>query len=80
MIYATPPADAPLTQGDVINDCPLIFWTAERENDGTVVRHSATSNERIVVLSQACDLANAKTSRVQVAVAYSRNCWWPMAS
>ena len=32
---------------------------------------SALSSERVVVLTQACDLADARTTRVQVAVVYS---------
>lgn len=70
MIYDRPDSGAPLTQGDVIDACPLIYWTTERDDDRPAVRQSAASEERVLVLTQACDVANAKTSRVQVAVVH----------
>ena len=70
MIYSFPDRTAPLTQGDVIDQCPLVYWTVSEAQDGSLVRQSATSDERVIVLTQACDLANTKTSRVQVAVVH----------
>jgi hypothetical protein len=70
MIYARPAPDAPLTQGDLIDECPLVYWVMEADEQG-VPRHQSTgSHERIVVLTQACDLANLKASNVQVAVVH----------
>ncbi len=55
-----------LSQGDVIDDCPLItirIWPAEPGRDVL----SETWSIRVVVLTQACDLAQVKTTRVVVA-------------
>jgi hypothetical protein len=71
MIYEVPDPDAPLTQGDIIDGCPLVFWITHRDKDGNLIRSSATSNERVLVLTQSCDLANTKTSKVQVAVVHN---------
>lgn len=71
MIYETPDPDAPLTQGDIINECPLVFWTMDRGSDEAFLRQPASSIERVIVLTQACDLANTKTSNVQVAVVHA---------
>ncbi|MCA8999483.1 MAG: hypothetical protein KDA80_20985 [Planctomycetaceae bacterium] len=67
MIYTHPNLGVPLTQGDILDGCPLLYWTIaglDSEPTGT------TSQERVVVLTQACDLANAKTTRVQVAIVH----------
>ncbi|HEX7378978.1 MAG TPA: hypothetical protein VF278_17790 [Pirellulales bacterium] len=71
MIYQVRLSEAPLGQGDIIEECPLVFWTSERERTGMVRFQGASSTERVVVLTQACDLANAKTSKVQVAVVHA---------
>ncbi len=68
MIYQAATPTAPLTQGDLIDNCPLIYWVMNSAGSGG--RQSASSLERVVVLTQACDLANTKTTRVQVAVVY----------
>jgi hypothetical protein len=51
-----------LTQGDIILDCP-VFRT---DDLGNPVQHL----ERVVVMTQACDLANIKTELVVVAIVY----------
>jgi hypothetical protein len=71
MIYQVRPRDAQVGQGDIFDECPLIYWTAERDQNGVLKFQSASSIERVVVLTQACDLANAKTSKVQVAVVHA---------
>ena len=70
MIYDRPEPGAPLTQGDIIDACPLIYWTTERDDDEFAGRRSVASRERVLVLTQACDLANSKTTRIQVAVVH----------
>lgn len=70
MIYENRSRESALGQGDIIEGCPLIFWTTEKQRDGSMDWRSATSNERVIVLTQACDLANAKTSKIQVAVVH----------
>ncbi|HVC95980.1 MAG TPA: hypothetical protein VND64_19990 [Pirellulales bacterium] len=71
MIYEVPPREASLSQGDILEECPLVYWTAERDQAGTLHLESASSNERVIVLTQACDLANTRTSKVQVAVVHA---------
>ncbi|MFV0445732.1 MAG: hypothetical protein ACK5Q5_19285, partial [Planctomycetaceae bacterium] len=67
MIYSRPAPDAPLTQGDIIDDVPLIYWANDPEY-GPSTLSGESSAERVIVLTQACDLENAKTTRVQLAV------------
>jgi hypothetical protein len=71
MIYESPDADAPLSQGDIFEECPLVYWMTERGEKGELHIQSASSHERVVVLTQACDLANTKTSKVQVAIVHT---------
>lgn len=70
MIYDVPSTDAPLSQGDILGECPLVYWIASRDQDGNLSVQSASSKERVIVLTQACDLANTKTSKVQIAVVH----------
>ncbi len=60
MIFLQVPADELLTQGDVIDGCPVVRATA----DGSFERLTA----RVIVLTQACDIAQTKADRVVVAV------------
>jgi hypothetical protein len=59
--------DSPITQGDIVNECPLVgLDVPEPPSDLRnipVQRWRAT----IIVLTQACDLAQAKSGRVLVA-------------
>lgn len=64
MYLQLPPFEA-LTQGEIIDDCPILSW--EREGGGWNAKDSA---ERVIILTQACDLEQAKTSRVQVAIVH----------
>ena len=64
MIYEQPSAENPLSQGDILLQCPLVYWEMVDNSN----YESVTSTETVVVLTQACDLANTKTSKVQVAV------------
>lgn len=71
MIYDRPAADAPLMQGDILLECPLVYWEMVTAEDGTRQPKSIASTESVIVLTQACDLANAKTSKLQVAVVHN---------
>lgn len=71
MIYVRRSHDAALDQGGIIDSCPLIYWTTGRNRDGRLDVRSASSDERVIVLTQACDLSNAKTSKVQVAIVHA---------
>jgi hypothetical protein len=68
MIYDQLPASEPLSQGDVLDDCPILFW--EWLTGGVARPESATTQVRAVVLTQACDLAQAKSTRVLAAVVH----------
>lgn len=62
--------DIPLSQGDVIEDCPLFSL-----DDPNAVSDLTVSPVRwqshVVVLTQACDLAQTKTMRVAIAPVHS---------
>ena len=57
----------PLSQGDILDGCPLVFWADQiREVGAGDTPHSTLA--RVIILTQACDLANEKTARAIVAV------------
>ncbi|HEY9785703.1 MAG TPA: hypothetical protein V6D17_09900 [Candidatus Obscuribacterales bacterium] len=68
--YAEVSADTKITQGDLVFDCPVLEWT------GTVNKKSATQDglkalseailADVVVMTQACDLAQGKVDNVIV--------------
>lgn len=69
MIYEKMESDEGVSQGDIIHDCPILFW--EFSSDEVDVQpHSETIKARVVVLTQACDLAQSKAERVLVAVVH----------
>jgi hypothetical protein len=51
---------APLTQGEIIDGCPILGW---ERTAGANSWQPGESVEQVIVLTQACDLANAKASR-----------------
>jgi 2',3'-cyclic-nucleotide 2'-phosphodiesterase (5'-nucleotidase family) len=58
-----------LSQGDIIDACPLVFWADQtREVSEGVEPESVEA--RVIILTQACDLANDKTVRAMVAVVH----------
>ena len=68
MIYESPHTDAPVDQGDIIDDCPISYIDhVEPSRLDDLEWEFATS--RIIVLTQTCDLANQKTRHVTVAIA-----------
>lgn len=67
MIYEQPESSGALAQGDVLDGCPILFW---EENAFETQPQSASEKVRVVVLTQACDLAQAKATRVLVAVVH----------
>lgn len=68
-MYSIPPLDSQITQGDLVDQCPLLSLTGQ--STSSIKTWDVTqTNQRIVVLSQACDLANSKTTKVQVAVVH----------
>ena len=69
MIYRAPSPGESLTQGDVLDDCPLVYWETLSSEAETELR-PVTVRMRVVVLTQACDLAQGKATRVLVAVVH----------
>ena len=65
-MYQTVPLEQILSYGDVIDDCPLITIRTWPPDQGTDVP-SESWTIRVVVLTQSCDLAQDKTTRVVVA-------------
>lgn len=68
MIYDAVSTASPLTQGDIISGCPLLYWDMSTDPTGSSLPVQVTSTERVIVLTQSCDLVNARTTRVQVAL------------
>ena len=67
-----------LSQGDIVDDCPILVWKlAPPPLDLDVPPEVRII--RVVVLTQACDLAQEKTTRV-VATLPSRIRWHPWFS
>lgn len=66
MIYGKPSDDAPIDQGDILDGCPqlsFIKWDLDEPSEASIKQVQA----RVIVLTQACDLANEKTNRILVA-------------
>lgn len=68
-MFTKPKTSEPLYQGDIIDSCPLIFWTCFQDDD-EVIRKPQEIDVRVIVLTQSCDLDNRKSTRVQVAVVH----------
>jgi hypothetical protein len=69
MIYEQRGADEPLSQGDIIDECPIVFWEVTGRPEDPKPE-SATTQARVVVLTQACDLAQTRATRVLVAAVH----------
>ncbi len=66
-MYLNVPATEPLAQGDIIDDCPLFRMPVPA--DGVDLNAEPLRwNTRVVVLTQACDLAQAKSTKILVAM------------
>jgi hypothetical protein len=70
MIYAAPGAGEPLTQGDILDACPVFGFDAA-DPPADLNAAPARWQERVIVLTQACDLAQTKTTKVLVALVHS---------
>ena len=71
MIYHAPSPQEALTQGDILDDCPLLYWEVPSPAGAEPDINSVTARVRVVVLTQACDLAQAKATRVLVAIVHN---------
>src|SRR5438128_2745902 len=67
MIFRSPRSEDAIDQGDIIDDCPLLSLLSFDVNRPESLQTKAT-RQRVIVLTQTCDLANLKVSRVLVAV------------
>ena len=63
----TPHPQAPLTQGDLFEDCPLLGIRADALPVDLVNYKVQRWTARVIILTQACDLAQGKAERVLVA-------------
>ncbi len=70
MIYERPTTEDSLSQGDMLDECPLLLWELMPTPTG-IEPVAATILARTVVLTQACDLALEKATRILVAVVHS---------
>jgi hypothetical protein len=68
VIYCDVSPNEPLSQGDILDECPLLFWQAS-EFGGQM--EPVTRLVRVVVLTQACDVAQLKANRILVACVHS---------
>jgi hypothetical protein len=59
----------PLSQGDIVDACPLVFW-ADQTREVAEEDQAHRVRARVITLTQACDLANDKTERVVVALVH----------
>ncbi len=64
MIYCDVSPSEPLSQGDILDECPLLFWQASGFGEQM---EPVTRLVRVVVLTQACDVAQIKANRILVA-------------
>jgi hypothetical protein len=66
VIYQHPTADSAVDQGDIFDDCPIL-GVANFDLGNIEPLEIGYDASRVVVLTQTCDLANQKTTRVTVA-------------
>ena len=66
-MFIVPASDSPMTQGDILGECPLVGLDATEPP--SELRNIPVKRwfSRVIVLTQACDLAQANPGRVLVA-------------
>jgi len=66
-MFSIPSLDSPMTQGDILDECPLVGLNATEPPSN--LRNVPVKRwlARVIVLTQACDLSQAKFGRVLVA-------------
>jgi hypothetical protein len=68
--YESVSSNTPLTQGDIIQDCPLIAWDSKpievsRSAQDEALKGATTAiRADVVVMTQACDLEHRKVENV----------------
>src|SRR6266404_1736185 len=66
MIYQEQPLLEPLSQGDILDACPIVDLPANFPEGKIEIW-----NNRVIILTQACDLAQGKASKVVVALVHA---------
>lgn len=66
MIYSSPLSQDAVDQGDIIENCPLV-WFEPEGFQSSELPIAETRKDRVLVLTQTCDLAQGRVSRVVVA-------------
>src|SRR5579883_2577562 len=69
-MYEPQPGSSPLSQGDIIDQCPIFGLDAPSGGETNPDAEPMRWRVRVVVLTQACDLAQTKTTRVLVALVH----------
>ena len=72
MIYRQPSPEAPIDQGDLIDGCP-VNSVDDFDKPSLANFELEYSTERVVVLTQTCDLANQRVRHAVVAVVHGAN-------
>jgi hypothetical protein len=81
--YQVIDAQQPLSQGDLILDCPVLVWRRLDPTTPTpLAERAALLREDVVVMTQACDLEHHKVHDVVLCrhialTAYRKNAWEP---
>jgi hypothetical protein len=70
-MFTIPAVADPLTQGDLFDDCPLVSLSSDRAPIDLHAMGVQRWHSRVIVLTQACDLAQPKTDLVLVAPVYA---------
>jgi hypothetical protein len=66
-MFEAPLPSVPLTQGDIVEDCPLVILDPPGAIGDEKDPPTKLWKARVVVLTQACDLVQSKSARVLVA-------------
>lgn len=66
MIYHIPTSDEPLDQGDLMDECPVAF-VIDQSADQLDEAKLELDSQQVIVLTQTCDIANAKADFIVVA-------------
>jgi hypothetical protein len=66
-MFLVPDKDSSLTQGDILDECPLVGLSAETPPPDLKKVPVNQWTSRVIVLTQACDLVQSKTGFVLVA-------------
>ena len=66
-MFVAPLSDTPITQGDIFDDCPLVGLDAQEPPSDLPSLPVKRWLARVIVLTQACDLAQGKVGSVLIA-------------